>query len=273
MKKCQSFGLYFPFLVFIILISSCRSEFENVRISNDPTKILAQADAYFDQGEYYKAQTLYEMIIPSFRGRAQAEDIYYKFAYTHYHQNNFILASHYFKNFATTYTNSDKREEADFMASYSNYQLSPTYKLDQSYSAKAIDGFQLFLNTYPESERVDQCNALIDEMRTKLERKAYEVGKLYYKLKQYSSSMSSFESVLKDYPETPKSEEIRYLIAKSSFILAENSVYLKKEERYLDAIEKSELFLKKHPNAEKESEINTFITKSNKEINKLKNNG
>ena len=110
-------------------------------------------------------------------------------------------------------------------------------------------------------------------MRAKLERKAYEAGKLYYKLKQYSSSMSAFESVLKDYPETAKGEEIRYLVAKSSFILAENSVYLKKEERYLDAIEKSQLFLKKYPKAEKESEINTFITKSNKEINKLKNNG
>ena len=65
-----------------------------------------------------------------------------------------------FKNFSNTFPNSEYREESDFMTAYSNYQLSPTFRLDQTYTIKAIEGFQLFANTYPDSKRVEECNRL-----------------------------------------------------------------------------------------------------------------
>jgi len=104
-----------------------------------------------------------------------------------------------------------------------------------------------------------------------MENKAYQSSKLYYDLKNYSSSIVSFENMLKDYPETDKEEEIRYLIAKSSFSFAENSVFTKKKERYMTTVEKCEIFLKKFPEGQKLSEVNTFVAKSKQELKKIDN--
>ncbi len=259
------------FVSALFLFSSCRSEFEIIRTSNDPEKMLSEAHRLYKEKDYYKAITLYELLIPVYRGKTEAEDIAYNYAYAHYNQKKFISSSHFFKQFANTFANSDKKEEADFMAAYSHTQLSPTHKLDQTYSEKAIEALQVFINAYPESTRVQTCNELIDDMRSKMEVKSYESAKLYYKLKNYSSTIVSFENMLKDYPETEKEEEVRYLIAKSSFEFAQKSIYEKREERYMSAIEKCQMYLKKFPTAEKQGEISTFMNKSTQELNKIKN--
>jgi outer membrane protein assembly factor BamD len=261
----------FSFIFLLSILYGCRTEFETIRTSADGNLIYSKAMEYYEQEEYVKAQTLFELAIPAYRGKAEAEDIYYKYAYTYYYTKEYILASHYFKNFSNTFYNSPKREEADFMVAYSNYQMSPSYKLDQTYSAKAIEGFQLFINSHPNSPRIEECNNLIDEIRAKTELKAFEQGKLYYHLRQYSSAFQSFENMLKDYPETQRAEEARYYICISSFLLAENSIFSKKEERYLDALKKAEEFLKRYKKSKYKSDVQDYLNNTKKELKKFNN--
>lgn len=228
------------------MLTSCKTQFETVRTSNDPKVILAAAHKYYSDKDYYKAQSLYELAIPFYRGKGEAEDLFYNFAYTHYNVGEYILASHYFKQFAQTFYNSERREEAAYMAAYSNYELSPNAKLDQTYTKKAIDGFQEFINANPRSERVEDCNTMIDELRSKLEQKAYNQGSLYYKIGQYQSALASFEIMLKDYPESSRAQEVRMLMLKASFILAENSYVDKKQERYEETVKLYNDYIKRH---------------------------
>ena len=151
--------LLVAFVGMSLLLSACKSEFEKIRSSGDVSRIYTKALEYYEQQEYQRAQSLFELIISSYRGKKESEEIYYKYAYTYYHLGQYILASYYFKNFSNTYGASSLREEADFMSAYSNYQLSPTFRLDQTYTNQAIDGFQLFVNTYPNSSRVGGSTA------------------------------------------------------------------------------------------------------------------
>src|SRR5690606_33789470 len=137
--------------------------------------------------------------------------------------------------------------DAEFMVAYSNYQMSPTFRLDQTYTLKAIDEFQLFINAYPNNPRVEECNKLIDEMRQKLERKAFEEGLLYYNIRQYQASMQSFENLRRDFPETEEVDEVRYMIIKASFLMAENSFVDKQGERYKDTVTGAEEFMTRFP--------------------------
>jgi len=255
-----------------ILFTSCKSEFERVRTSNDPVKILQEANEYYNGESWLRAQTLYDIIIPYYRGKVEAEDVFFKYAYTYYNLNDYILSAHYFKSFSNSFINSSKREEAAFMASYSEYELSPIAALDQSYTGKAIESLQQFINTFPNSKRIEQCNALIDELRFKLEEKAYEQGKLYYNIKQYVSAVTSFENMLKDFPETKKAEEIRYLILRASFLYAENSIFEKREERLMETIDKYNIFNKKFPKSKYRKKANQ-IKKDSEKLLKILNNG
>ena len=267
MKKSRSIFLFLA----VLILFSCKTEFETIRTSNDNELIFKKANEYYDKEEYVKAQALFELAIPAYRGKQEAEDLFYKYAYTYYYTREYILASHYFKNFANTFYNSPKKEEADFMSAYSNYEMSPNFKLDQSYSEKAVDGFQLFINTYPNSPRIAECNKLIDEIRSKMERKAFEQGMLYYDLKQYNSAIRSLENMLKDYPETGRHEESRYVIAKSSYLLAVNSVYDKKEERYLESETLCQRFLNRYPRSEFKAQVNNYLLNAQNELKKLNN--
>ena len=255
--------------LFLLVVAGCKSDFERVRLSGDTNLIYQKGIALFEKGDYQKAQTLFELIINNFRGQKEAEDLYFKYAYTHYHLKNYVLAAYYFKNFSTTYSLSNLREEADFMAAFSNYRLSPQYRLEQSYTVKAIEGLQDFANAYPRSERVAECNQLIDGLRAKLERKSFEEAKLYYDLRQYQAALHTFENLLKDFPETRDAQKIRFLMVDAAFAWAENSVVDKKAERYEKTLEYIKLFRNKYPSSEFDDDLARTESETRKALNTI----
>jgi outer membrane protein assembly factor BamD len=246
---------------------SCSTEFEKVRMSNDPQKILVKANEYYENKDYGNAQALYELAIQSFRGKTEAEDIFINYAFTYYYLREYITASHYFKNYASTFINSPRREEADFMAAYSHYAMSPNHRLDQSYSLKAIDGFQEFMNKYPQSDRIEECNRLIDEMRLKLEKKSFDQGILYFNIGQYQAATRSFENMIKDFPGSKFDEEAKYYLIKSSYILASNSIIDKQDERYKETLDYYNKYGAKIRNRNFSKELSLIIKNTNKHLN------
>lgn len=253
------------------LVSSCKSEYETVRQNGSAEERLSKAIEYLNNEECYKAQVLFESVIGAYRGMPEQEGIYFKYAQSHYCQGSYLTSAHYFNNFATTYPNSDLREEADYMVAYSYYELSPSYKLEQTYTIKAIDQFQLFINSHTSSDRVQDANRIIDECRKKLERKAFSEGKLYYDLKQYEAATFSLKNLLKDFPDTPNAEKVRYLIAKASYSWAEKSILQKQEERYKYASDSAETFLARHSTSEYTNEVKFILKDSNKKIKEFNN--
>lgn len=239
--------LYIIFSVSVLLVlTSCSRDFDKLLKSDDYGLKLSKAYEYFEAEDYYKAQTLFEQARPFYRGTKELEKIYFHYAYTQYYQEKYILSAYYFRDFYKNYPNSEYAEESQYMTAYSNYEMSPNHKLEQSTTAQAIDGFQLFVNTYPNSDRVERCNILIDELRAKLEKKAIATADLYYKLREYQAAVQSYENVLQDYPDTRAAAQIRMQILKASYELALNSVDSKKEERLEDAIEAYKVFKDRH---------------------------
>ncbi len=247
--------LWIVFSAVITVFCACKGPFEKIRTSGDGELILTKAFEYYEKGQYQRSQTLFDLVLNTLRGDARAERAYYCYAYTHYHQKQYLLAAYYFKNFYNTFLNSTYREEATFMSAYSNYLLSPTYRLEQSNSLSAIEEFQLFANLFPTSKRVEECNKLIDELRRKMEEKAFAEGQLYYNLKQYQSAVISFDNLLRDYPESPDAERVRFLIAKADYLLSENSVVEKKQERYQETVVRCNDFLEKYPEGSYSEEV------------------
>lgn len=239
--------LYIVFSVSILLIlSSCSRDFDKLLKSDDYGVKLAKAYEYFEAEDYYKSQTLFEQARPFYRGTKELEKIYFHYAYTQYYQEKYILSAYYFRDFYKNYPNSEYAEESQYMAAYSNYEMSPNAKLEQSATVQAIDGFQLFVNTYPSSDRVERCNILIDELRAKLEKKAIATADLYYKLREYQAATQCYQNVLQDYPDTRAAAQVRMNILRASYELAVNSVDSKKEERLEEAIDAYKIFKDKH---------------------------
>lgn len=256
---------------FWVGLPSCKTEFERVRTSNNTQVIAQKADDYYEKGNWMNAQMLYEIVMPSMRTSSSIERMAYRYSYTHYHLMNFESASYYFKNFATTYANSPFKEEADFMFAYAQYRLSPRFRLDQDNTKKAIEGFEIFVNAYPESKRIKECNKLIDEMRKKLEIKSVEEGNLYFDMRQYQSAMQVYENVLREYPETNEAEQIRWRILQAQFSWAENSILEKQSERFKTVVDKYKEFTSKFPKSKNRPEAEKYLKIANQKIKELQN--
>lgn len=259
-------------LSLLMATTACKNEFDKLRASGDVKLLTKKSLEYYEKGDYAKAQPLFELVMPSLKGQNVLEEITYKYAYTHYYLKNYSSANFYFKNFATTFGNSPLREDAEFQAAYSEYKQSPTFRLDQSSSLKAIEGFQFFSNNFPESKRVKECNTLIDELRKKLENKAFDEGQLYYNISSYQASIQVFENLLKDFPETSNAENIRFLILKAQYEFAKNSIYEKQLERYKLVLEKHKDFVDKFPKSRHQKDAELYLKNANNKIKEFNNN-
>jgi outer membrane protein assembly factor BamD len=233
-------------ILILFLMVGC-SDYNKVLKSNDANLKYNTAQKLYEQGRYDRALPLYEELISLYRGTTKSEIIYLNYAFSNYYLENYILASYYFENFIKTYPTSEHAEQALFMSGYSDYMSSPAYSLDQEETYKAVDNLQLFMNTYPESELIDSCNVLVNELRAKLEKKAFENAFIYHQLGNYKSALIAFKDVLKDFPESNYKEDVLYWMVSTNFELAENSVVTKKKERYEDTVNAYYKFVDSYP--------------------------
>lgn len=227
------------FTAFVLLVSvltGC-SDYNKILKSKDPQERLTAALAYYEEGECYKALPLLEELIGEYRGKQQAETIYFTYAQVHYCIGDYHLANYYFKNFTKSYPTSEHAEESLFLAAMCSYRLSPNHSLDQDQTKLAISEFQVFVDRFPSSTLKDSCNAMVERLNEKLDRKEFEVAALYVKTEKYKAARIALENLLENNPGTPYREDVMLLLIESNLKYAERSIDDKKAERYAEAVE------------------------------------
>ena len=240
-----------------------------VQKSKDYEYKLSKADEYFNKKEYTKANTLYDELLPIFKGTKKFEGMYYRYAYTFFYNKNFLPASYHFKNFTDLFPKSEHAEECEYLNSLCLYKMSPNYQLDQSNTVKSIGEMQEFINMHPESNQLAQANAMIDQSREKLEQKDRYSAELYFKIKQYKAATVAFEGVIRKYPDSKFSDYYHFMIIKAYFRYAGNSIPEKQEERFNRVLADIRDFKEKFPTSSHLTEINKINSLSLQTLKKL----
>lgn len=256
-------------VVMVLGLGSCKSRFERLRASNNIQMKYTEAIKYYEAGKYAKASVLFTDLLNRYRASAEAEDLNYYTAYTSYRMKDYIAARFHFKNFAQNYPNSPRAEECRFMSAYCFYLDSPRSNLDQENTYKAINELQLFVNLYPESDRAEEAGDLIQNLRDKLEKKAFDNAKLYYDMglpDDYRAAVIALEDILNVYPDTKYAEEVEYLIFKSQYMFADNSSFYRQEVRFNEAIDYYTEFVEKYPESRYLREIESMRRSAERKI-------
>jgi outer membrane protein assembly factor BamD len=231
MTKGRS-GLIALFLFSMLFTLGSCSKYQKLLKSDDHELKFSKAVEYYESGNYGRAITLLSDVIPIYRGTTRAADVNYYYAMAHYKQGDYIMASHYFRSFVTAFPNSPHAEEFLFLSAYCQYLESPRPSLDQSTTRNAIRELQGFINRYPYSEKVEEANQLIDELRLKLETKRYENAMLYFRINDFTAAIATFENLIKDFPDTEYRETALYYIVLSHFEFASRSIEIRQAERF-----------------------------------------
>lgn len=249
----------------IALLASC-SEYQKAIKSEDVAVKLAAATHKYEEGKYNKAIRLFEQIAPAYRGKPDAENMFYMFAQSYYKTKQYYLAGYQFESFVSLYPKSKNAEEASFLGAKSYSELSPSYSLDQTDTDKAITKMQDFINKYPNSQYLTEANAVTKELQLKLEKKAFEIAKQYNTISDYKAAIKVFDNFLADFPGTIYKEKALYYKLDSNYKLAINSIPSKMEERLIDAKAAYNSLIKFKADTEFKSTADEMLAKIEKDL-------
>ncbi|CAN5155938.1 hypothetical protein BH09BAC2_BH09BAC2_17610 [soil metagenome] len=263
--------ILFLFIIAAFAVSSCTTPFNKVQKSKDYDYKLSKADEYFAKGKYRFAEELYVDLFPVFKGTDKFEDLYYKYAYCSYYQNNFEAASSLFNGFLEVFPTSKKAEEVAYMNAYSFYKQSPRVELEQVNTMKVIGMMQSFINTHPGSTRIAEATDIIDKSRAKLEEKDRLSAELYYKISQFRAAALAYTNLLNSYPESTKGDSYLLMSIKSDYQFAKLSVYEKQQERFEKVVSEYNDFADRFPESNLLTEASNYNTLSLNHIKEIQN--
>ena len=238
-----------PACLLCLLMVSC-GEYATVQKTSDYEYKYEVAKAYFVEGRYTKASTLFYDLLSIMKGTANGEESLYLTAMSEFCNKNYDMAHNSFRKYYQSYPKGVYTEQARFYSALSLYKQTPDPRLDQSSTVEAMDEFQTFLDLYPYTTLKDQTQEMIFALQDKLVEKECMSAKLYYDLgtyllnslyggSNYEACVVTAQNALRDYPyaSPEKRELLSILVLRAKYQLAMKSVEEKRIERFRDAID------------------------------------
>lgn len=263
----------FSFLFLIVVALNSCGEYQKVLKKPNTKAKYELAEKLYNEGEFKKANRLFEQIAPGYVGKPQGERVMFFFANSYFEIADYNFAGYQFERFLKSYPKSDKASEAAFLGAKSYYMLSPRYSVDQTDTDKALTKLQLFINLYPESEYFAEANIMAKELRTKKERKEFEVAKQFTKLGKsyildYSvSAIAALDNFISDNPGSIYREDALYHKIEATTNLALNSTENRRKERLENAKAAYNNLFKYFPESKYAEVANDLIEKVDEQLN------
>lgn len=251
-----------------VVMISCKSQYELLLNSNDADAKYEAAFAYYNDGKYSKAASLFESLSMLTDGTERDDTVKYYWGLSNYKFKDYYTAETNFEKFIESYPRSPFTSEARYLRLDCLYRQTLRYELDQSPTYKAMNAISEYILEYPSNTHMQQCKDMLEELNVRLDRKAYEAAKLYYRMEDYKASRVAFRNVLKDDAENIYREDILYLIAMSSYKYAHLSVPSKQKERYLTFVDDYYNFIGELPESHYRKELDAVYNKVQKALGK-----
>lgn len=251
---------YIVLILLSIIAVSC-GPYQKALKSTDNEMKLAMIDTLLKNEKYSKAVTLFDQIIPAYRGTDKAEALSIKYAKALYETRDYPNSSYQFERFVQSHPQSEDREFAGYMAAKSHYEMSALYSKSQVNTDRALAKLQDYINTYPDGKYADDANALVSELRSKLDRKAYEIAKNYHHRNRYIAAIASFENFIIQHPGSEYMDDAQFYLLESEYLYAIKSRDELVEGRMDIAIKYYNTFVSRFPTSEYREDADEIMEK------------
>jgi len=164
----------------------------------------------YNEEEYEDAITEYQAIMLNNAGSSVFDDAQYYLAMSYFNRKQYYLAAYEFSKLIRDLPASQFVPDAQFMLAESYYKQSPHYALDQTFTKKAIEEYQSFINFFPTNARVVDAENKIKEMNTKLAEKDFLSAVIYERMEYYNAAIKYYTLVIDTYHDSKYAPEALY---------------------------------------------------------------
>lgn len=245
MTSLRPYGLL---LALLLLLPACSGM---GRIAHDtPQEAFQKGEQELAEGDHWRAIQYFQGVFDYGRSNEYADDAQFQLGMAYFEDEQYILAANAFNRFAQLYRTDERIPEAEYMRALAYYEQSPIYTLDQTPTENAIQYFQVFLNRHPQSERADDAQQRIAELRNKLAHKQYAAGEMYERRQMWEAAAVTFEQVFDQYPDTKWAERGLFQAMENYYEYAVRSVEGKRDERLQKAMDSYERLIQLFPESD-----------------------
>jgi len=202
---------------------------------------------YYDKKAFISAARIFEELYPLAIGTPLGDTILFLFADSYFQNHDYQMAAFHFKDYARRYPGTERTELAALNAIKAMYYNSPDYNLDQLTTTFTIDDINLFIQQYPYSKYIEECNEILDALHNKLAKKEMEMVRMYYDTENYEATQIIARNFMKTYSASKYAPEVLYVLVKNNYDFARKSVEQKKYSRYKDCLDAFETLKVQYP--------------------------
>jgi len=221
---------YVPFLLILaVVLAGCagsgRARYESPQEAFEKGKIL------FEEGDFQKAIELFQGTFDFGRTHQWAADAQLYLAKAYRSNKEYLLAANEYTRFTQIYRSDPRVPDAEYELAMTYYDRSPSFRLDQTDTERAISQFQLFMTRYQDHALIDDAASRIIELRSKLAKKQFNTAELYQRREYYGAAAVSFEAVFDRYYDTDYADDALLGALATYLEYAKLSIPTKKQER------------------------------------------
>jgi outer membrane protein assembly factor BamD len=215
-----------------------------------------RAKTLFEKERYTKAQQVLRDIILNYSGSAIIDSAQFYLARTMFEQgNDYLTAADEFHKLQEQYPSSPLGGSAQYWEARSYFEQSPSYQLDQTFTHKALQGIQRFLEEHPGDALSDSGYYYLNRCRDKLAHKEYAAASLYFDLGEFASAILYAEVVLANYYDTAWAGPAQFTKGRSYFELKD----------WPRALTELQLYLEKYPQGKFVVRARTMLAQTERE--------
>jgi outer membrane protein assembly factor BamD len=222
-------------LFFLVLSMACGPKQPSLILDAEDQFALAKRE--FDKKHYDQAVIEFQKLIFNYPGAVFIDSAQYLLGVSYFDQKDYPSAVTEFNKLLSSFPTSLLSDDAAFMVAFCDFKMSARAELDQERTFKALEEFKSFLDDYPESDRANEAQNLLKECRSKLAKKVYESGRLYFKMRQYEAALIYLKDLISEYNDTKWAPPAQFQMAEVYF----------KQKKYDQAKEEYQKFLEDFP--------------------------
>lgn len=186
-----------------MVFSGCSSSGDKVNLEEEIRQRFDKGMVYLGKKRYLRAQEEFNYVVISGSHTELGDDAQFYLAEAYFLNEEYVQAIAEFDQLIRKMPFTPFLETARYRICTCYVSESLPYYHDQTYTEKALDKLQEFLDDYPNSEHQDDANDLIEKLREKRAKKLYETALLYIKMDEFTSAILAFEVIVERFYDTP----------------------------------------------------------------------
>jgi len=252
---------------------SCSDYSKLLKSKNYEAKYFA-VNSLYTAGKCSKAIPLLDQLREHYRYKDTIAFLLQLSGKCYYETSEYDYAQLFFKDYVDNFPSGQYVEECAYKNLECLYKTRYIYELDQSETIKTVDQIKIYVNMYPNSPYLPQCNDMLDELRKGLRLKEVSKTKQYFAVGDYRAAVVAAQNTIQAYPSLENLEELEHMMVVAQFNYAENSIRSKKSERFEEVQELGNDYLRNHNDKNKThyNEVMALLEKTNKGLLNLKVN-